>query len=906
MKINKATILFFSFFIINLLAYGQEILIKGNVYDSSGVSPLNNASVFAVRMSDSLLLNYTHTKSDGSFYLDKLPVDTFTVFVDHPNFERKMYFILGNPDNLSLSIDKVILTTKAMELKDVVIYSNTEPIYYKGDTLVYVADSFKVGENAVVEDLLKKLPGVEVDKDGKITSQGQSISKVLVDGDEFFGSDPTIATKNLGAKGVESVKVYEKVEENKQDGGEERVQVMDLRLKKDAKKGYFGKATLASDFQEYHEGEFLFNKYNGPKRVSFYSLGSTTPRSGIGFADQRKFGISTFGSNENASGVPQTFTTGFSYTNKFGKKNQGKVSIDYTLNDYQLDASTASYSKYLLPDTTYYTDDSTRNLNKFLSHNLNVELSYAVDSLTDITLKPYLYHSDVSDDNYSLSKFENQSQEFKRSTESTNENTDQTLRTSNEFSIERRFSKPKRKIELTNYLNYSTEAVDNLLKTNNFYNDSVNSSYLNLNQKRSERYNSLFTRTKIEFFEPILKNLILKMNYQYLNSNSSQDVTTNDFGINDYDVLNSALTNIFDTKRNEHKVGSRLEFNQKKISSEGGIYLRNIIIDNNNTTTNQNVTQNVSNILPYYRFTYKFSPSSRLRLRYETDSKLPDVEDLQLVQNNTNINRIVIGNPDLKPNYEHQFNLFYNNWSALTGRYVWGNINGNFTQNDFSSNVSYDQLGRSISQTINVDGNTSLNLMVGAGLPIYKRVLSVRPSFGANFSRNINFVNNQRNITLNQRLSPRISLDYRTDSLGFSLESEFSFNNPSNSLASVVTSNFSTQQYTASVQWTTNYSFIIKSDFTYNVNNQLADGFNLKYYVWNLSLGKSFLRTNNLILSIDANDIFNQNIIALRNVNANIITDNRTKIISRYFLLKLVYKFNNYKTHEEDAKLRWY
>jgi hypothetical protein len=313
-------------------------------------------------MSDSLLLNFTHTKSDGSFSLDKLPVDTFTVFVEHPNFERKMYFILGNPNNLSLSIDKVILTTKAMELQDVVIYSNTEPIYYKGDTLVYVADSFKVGENAVVEDLLKKLPGVEVDKDGRITSQGQSISKVLVDGDEFFGSDPTIATKNLGAKGVESVKVYEKVEENKQDGGEERVQVMDLRLKKDAKKGYFGKATLASDFQEYHEGEFLFNKYNGPKRVSFYTLGSTTPRSGIGFADQRKFGISTFGSNENSSGVPQTFTTGFSYSNKFGKRNQGKVSIDYTLNDYQLDANTASYSKYLLPDTIYYTDDSTRNI----------------------------------------------------------------------------------------------------------------------------------------------------------------------------------------------------------------------------------------------------------------------------------------------------------------------------------------------------------------------------------------------------------------------------------------------------------------------------------------------------------------------------------------------------------------
>ena len=170
--------------------------------DTTGSRPLPQATVMAIRVKDSLLLGFTHSDYKGSFTLTGFEIDTFSLVIAHPNADDKTYYIFGHKDNYEINIPSVRMQSKAQELDEVIIYANKNPIYYKGDTLVYVADSFKVAEGAVVEDLLKKLPGLNIDKDGKITSQGQTINKVLVDGDEFFGTDPTVATKNLGADGV--------------------------------------------------------------------------------------------------------------------------------------------------------------------------------------------------------------------------------------------------------------------------------------------------------------------------------------------------------------------------------------------------------------------------------------------------------------------------------------------------------------------------------------------------------------------------------------------------------------------------------------------------------------------------------------------------------------------------------
>ena len=167
-----------------------------------------NTIAMAVRLKDSLLLGFDRADKDGRFEL-KVPMDTFSLIISYPKYDERTYYIVGSPENMEIDIPAIKMYNKAKEIDEMIIYAYKDPIYFKGDTLVYIADSFKVGPNAVVEDLLKKLPGIEVDQDGKIKSQGQEITKVLVDGDEFFGSDPTIATKNLGANAIETVEIYD-------------------------------------------------------------------------------------------------------------------------------------------------------------------------------------------------------------------------------------------------------------------------------------------------------------------------------------------------------------------------------------------------------------------------------------------------------------------------------------------------------------------------------------------------------------------------------------------------------------------------------------------------------------------------------------------------------------------------
>ena len=380
------------------LFFAQSMKVTGKVFDTTGTNALENVSVIAVRLKDSLLLKHTRTASDGTFELSGFAPDTFNLMIEHPGLDEKSYYIFGHSGNAEIDIPSVKLNPKSQDLEEVVIFANKNPIFFRGDTLVYVADSFKVAENAVVEDLLKKLPGIKVDENGAITSQGQDIEQVLVDGDEFFGSDPTIATKNLGAKGIETVEVYEKEREGASIGDDDKMQVLDLRLKDDAKKGYFGKLTGASDFalfedNAFYEGEFLYNNFNKKRKISVFALTSNTPKSNIGFGDASKFGLDNERSGkwwdqstpQNTSGIPRTLKTGIYYSDKIGKT--GKLNLNYSYYEEQLNAESNSRSSYYLQDSSYSTVDRVNQNDTSRSHRINLSYKTNLDSLTTLDIR---------------------------------------------------------------------------------------------------------------------------------------------------------------------------------------------------------------------------------------------------------------------------------------------------------------------------------------------------------------------------------------------------------------------------------------------------------------------------------------------------------------------------------------
>ena len=329
----KSTILIL-LFILPFFAMSQKMRISGNVHDTLVDQPLTNALATLIRIKDSVLIDFQRTGKDGNFSFPDLELDTIQLIVSHPKFGEREYYFFGRPDNATFDLKRIFLPQKTERIDEITIFAYKDPIYYKGDTLVYVADSFATRPNAVVEDLLKKLPGISVDKDGKIKSQGKEISQVLVDGDEFFGADPTMATRNLAAKGVESVQVYEKKREDASEG-DETMQVMDLKMKDDAKKGYFGKASFATDFRKFYEGELLANNFNKKQKISLFVLTSNTMKSSLSWQDAYKYGLDNQtgfeynsetdgweadGSRNMGVGIPTTFKSGVYYVDQVTKK----------------------------------------------------------------------------------------------------------------------------------------------------------------------------------------------------------------------------------------------------------------------------------------------------------------------------------------------------------------------------------------------------------------------------------------------------------------------------------------------------------------------------------------------------------------------------------------------------------
>ena len=836
------------------------------------------------------------------------------MIIEHPEYEAKTYYIIGHKGNLEINIPRIQLNSVTKNLAEVVVFANKNPIFYRGDTLVYVADSFKVGENAVVEDLLKKLPGIKVNEDGTLTSQGKDISQVLVDGDEFFGSDPTIATRNLGAKSISSVQVYEKKNENSKVGEDEKIQVLDLKLKDGAKKGYFGKISGASDFaafnkNAFYESEMLFNKFNKKQKISIFLLSSNTPKSNFGFRDMNKFGLenernasgmSMFnqGNQANTSGIPQTLKAGIYYSDKIGKT--GKIGFNYSYSESTLIANSNSSSQYFLADTSYFLRDSIQNTTKNQGHRLNLSYSVNLDSLTFIEVKPNLSIDFANSDDNNITGFFGETNSQSLETVIKNTNDSKGIGSNSQALIRRKFMKKNRELELKYILGFSdNETAGNLLTTtNNILLDSIDT----IDQKKNNDNSSISNYGILSYTEPLSDNWKLQFEYLFENGLNTQDKKTFNRGDGSYLESVSSLSNVFDNSRIQHRLTAIGSFEKNFHTVIGGIGLRNIAIENINYISDKVINQNFNNFLPRLSYQFKPSMSKRMGIYYTTSSSQPSINDLQPVVDNSNPNRTQEGNPDLQPNYVHNLNGNFNTWQALSGRYIWSGFNASITNNAFANSTEYDDFGRTVSKTVNVDGNLFSNVYFGAGIPFLSRKLEIEPNANASYNRYTNFINTEKNITQNTAISGGLDFSVKLDSLEITIGNSYSYTNPVSSLSSVSNKPYSSQRYEFDLEWQLKRHFTIKIDANYSINSQRADGFNKNIFIVNAELSKAFFKTENLIITLSGNDLLNQNLNLSRQVNGNIVTDNYTSIISRYFLLKLTYKFNNNKTKEDEFK----
>jgi hypothetical protein len=897
---------------VSLQSLSQTLRITGNTNDTAGKQTLPNALLMAVKFTDSSLVNFTRSNKEGIFKPIILPLDTYIVIISHPNFNDRTYLLVPNKNDTAFKFKNVVLPPKSVQLNEVEIIAYKDKMYYKGDTLQFTADSFKTRPNATVEDLLRKLPGVKVDAAGKITIQGKTVDQVLVDGDEFFGSDPTIATKNLNANTVETIQVYEKKNENTEAGGDETLKVVNLKLKDEAKRGYFGKISAASDGQKFYENDLLVNKFKNNRKVSLFGLLANTPKQAFGWQDANKYGLSneynnnydpetnTWTSyNSSTTGVPQTLKTGFYFNDKFGKNT--KINTDYTYKRDQLVSGSETNTQFFLTDTTYSNKQQVAYTSQNQTHNFNFKLVQKIDSLTELTIKPKLNYVNNESSNYQNDEFISKEGELQRQTTITNKGKSETIDASVQMFLRRNFMKKDRMLTINYQPSYYNSTSNNNLNTDfkYFKNQLPDSALL---QKKSALNHKEEHNATITYIEPLSKKFKTELSYAFNQNNNNNSRKTLDYNGIGYDIVNTTQSNDFKNTRIINRVGTKLIYDVKKYRFSVGVNVRNVFQENINITKDQKLNQTITNILPLASANFRINQSSNFTIFYTSSAQQADLQKMQPVVDNSDPNRIIVGNPNLKTQFTNNFQLNYYTYKGISDVNFYSGASANAVANEFNDKTSFDALGKSISTPINVNGNYNANLWMGGGFPVFKRFFKVNPNLSGSFNNSIGFVNEQKNITQTMSFNPGLTLDKQVDFLYISIGGDYQYNVTKQTISISSNQPYYTYSLNGNINLKLPKKFRINADGVYTNNGNRTNGYNINYFVLNASLSKSFFKTESLTLSAEANDILNQNISNQRYITANKITDTKTQIIKQYFLLRLLYKFTSQKAKEEEGE----
>jgi hypothetical protein len=882
----------------------------GNLLDTLAKQPLQNATLMAIKFRDSTLLSFSKSNKEGILKPFSIPLDTYLVIISHPLFADKTYFIAPSNKDTSFTFKNIILPSKTIELKEVEIIAGKDKSYYKGDTLIFTADSFKTKANATVEDLLKKLPGFRVDAEGKITVQGKKVDQVLVDGDEFFGSDPTIATRNLNAASLENVQVYEKQAENSGDGKDETVKVVNLQLKDDAKKGYFGKVSGASDFNKFYENDFLFNKFRKNRKISLFGLAANTPKQGFSWNDANKYGLdnetpySYDESNDSWSnnqtertGLPQIFKSGVYYSDKFGKKT--KINGDYTYNQNGLQSQTETNTQFFLKDTSYSNLQTITKTNNNQTQNFNYKLVQKLDSLTELIIIPKADYNINNNKNLQVDDFTSENNILTRSTQIQNENKIQTTNVKAQIKINRKFYKKDRVLNINYQPNYNESNASTTLGTNYYYFLNQESNLRQLQKKSQHEYKTEHTASII-FTEPLTKKYKVEFNYTFYNLSSINNRTTFDSTATGFDLYNPLQSNNFINKNYINKGGLKFIYDVKKYKISAGSLIRNVNQTNTNLSNNQTTKINVNNLIPSAQFVWRYNQATNLSINYNGNANQPNLQQLQPVIDNSDPNRISIGNPNLKPSFSNYGNINFYTYKAISDKNFYFGSNFGNTLNQISNTITFDSLGKAISKPINVNGNYYGNFYMGAGIPIFKRFMKIYYSMEGNFNNNVSIINELENVAQNFNIGPNLTLEKQSEKFEVSLSGNYNYAVAKTNVSSNISQPYYTYGFNGNILIKLPKKFVISTDGNYTNNGNRTNGYNLNYFIWNASLAKTFLKNQNFILSLNANDILNQNISNNRFNTANQIVDTKTQIIKRYFLIKALYKINSQKTKEEE------
>ena len=917
---KKFAALFIAGLLFTFCCSAQTATVSGKVKDADEDKPIGNAVVALFTPKDSILYSFTRTDTAGNYSLKNVKPGNYILMTSHPYYADLLYNIDAKNDT---KLPVTSLVSKGKLLQEVIIKSGT-PFRIKGDTTVYTADSFKVGPNANVEELLKKLPGIQVDKDGQIKAMGETVQKVLVDGEEFFGDDPGMAVKNLRADAVKEVQVYDKKSDQAEftgiDDGKTQ-KTINLKLKDNKKTGYFGKADVSAGPEKHIDNRYnnnlMFSSFKGKRKLSAFFLNGNTGQDGLNWQDQQKYsgdddisidvsddGNVNFTWTGNQDDEPNVDTrngyitnvnAGVQYNNKWNDRYNLNLSPKYNSQQYLNHQTTFTQSQ--IGDSVLNTNSSEKmdvNRHNFISRGI-IDIKFdSANSLKIIANNNY-YHTENND--LTNSETLGNTGTLKNTSDRQLQTTSDKSALSGNFIFKHKFHKSRRTLSLTgNWHSLDNTGTDFLKSSNEAYFNGQPSGTLDLDQRKDYEQSTKNLSAAVVYTEPLSKTLSLLLGYQVsYNYGTNNQLTYNYTNASGkYDNLVDSLSNDFKQNILQNIPSVKINFSNKKWKVNMGSGFGFTHFDLQDVTFNKDYVRNYTNFYPSAVATYTYKPNHSIRLYYNGNTVQPTVEQLQPLRNNNNYFNQVIGNPNLKPSFRHSLYLSHNNYNFLKDLYTYQSFNANVEQNSITTNsiINLDS-GKTVSQAVNVNGNYSFGFYGGVGFKLKK--INTRFNFGPSFhfNRFAQMINSQKSYS--KTFAPGISTYISTSKerkYDLTLTDEINYNNSTTSqnenrihYYTNTLSFYGTVYYKKVWSLTTDYQFSFRQ-------KTFQSDVDLSTHIWNAQVQRTF-RHDEFTFYFKVRDILNQNIGIDRNFYGNTFTEQTNDRLKRYYMLGFTWNFKN-------------
>jgi len=764
------------------------------------------------------------------------------------------------------------------------------------------------------------LPGVEVERDGTVRAQGEQVNQILVDGKEFFGTDPKVATKNLPADAIDKVQVFNRKSDRSEFSGVDdgqRQKTINLELKEDKKKGAFGRVTGGGGTDERYYGKANINRFSPNRQLSLIGTVNNINEQGFSMNDYFNFsggmqrmmsggsgGIRIELNSEdmaipidqgNNNGLFTTWAGGLNFNNEFSKKLE--VGGSYFFSQLNQDIRKRVRSENYLADRTLITEENSLQSTERSNHRLNVNLRYRPDSLQEIRFRTNLSFNQTDYQRSKDSRTSLGTGVLENTGKSDYFSEGQNTLLNGSLTYRRKLGRPGRTFSLG--LDYgitdrqSNGIVDalnqfGLSNPNSMTSDTLNQENDQANQRFSYGLNTSFT-------EPLGKREFLEANYSFSNYNEDSDRTVFDlFGpAMESRLLNDQLSFKYDNLYTYHRGGFNFRLNRKKFNFSTGISLQESILRGELLPQDVEIKQSYVNLLPNLRWSYNMTMANRLSFDYEAFVREPDIQQLQPTVNNSDPLNIYEGNPNLRPEYSNNFRLSYNSYDQITLSSFFAFINFTYTDQTITNAVSFDErLVRTI-KPINLKDNQRYRANFSYSSPF--RPLQLRTNISADLSYNQAFtlVGDQINRTRRYRVRPGLRLENRfKEKFDLAVGAKIGFNETRYDINKVFDQSFINQTYFADLTIPLPAGFNFNSTLDYDLYRDRGEGFNQDIAVLNFSLKKFFMPSKQLELKLMVFDALNQNIGINRMAEQNFLIDERIESLGRYFMLSLTYNLS--------------